>query len=315
MSNNRIYLIMKKIISLLIFSIIILLIIINSYEIMENIKFSFSLCINNLFPSLIPFMLLSNILINYNFIDDISDILEKITTKIFKVNKNSSFAIIMSILSGTPSNAKYLKDLYDNKLINVDDVKKCLNFCHFTNPIFILGTIGYNFFNDKKIGLIILIAHYSASLIIGLFNKKTISSNSDILKFKKSKNNFISVLKNSISVTISTLFLILGIITTCIIITCIINKIIPLNTNYKFIYGLMEITQGLKYLSLSNFSIIFKTIVASFLISFGGLCIHAQTFSILDNKKIRYLPYLSARIFHAILASIITFIIMKFFYL
>jgi hypothetical protein len=77
-----------------------------------------------------------------------------ITTKIFKVNKNSSFALIMSMISGTPSNSKYLKDLYDNGLIDIYDVKKCLNFCHFVNPIFIIGTIGVTFLNNKKLGLI-----------------------------------------------------------------------------------------------------------------------------------------------------------------
>ena len=48
------------------------------------------------------------------------------------------------------SNSKYLKDLLDNKLISNNDCQKCLNFCHFTNPIFIIGTIGYTFLHDKK---------------------------------------------------------------------------------------------------------------------------------------------------------------------
>lgn len=302
---------MKKIIYLLLFSILVFFILINSYEIMESIRFSFSLCINNLFPSLIPFMLLSNILINYNFVNDISDIFNKLMTKIFKVNKNCSFAFIMSVLSGTPSNAKYLKDLLDYKLIDIKDAQKCLNFCHFTNPIFILGTIGYTFLNDKKLGLIILISHYASSIVIGLFSKKNINSNLNIFEIKKDKINFISVLKNSINSTISTLFLILGIITTCIIITCIINNIIPIDSNYKFIYGFIEITQGLKYLSLSNFSVEFKTIISAFIISFGGFCIHAQVFSILDNKKIRYYPYLLSRLLHGILSSILTLMIIK----
>ena len=303
---------MKKIITLLVFSILIFLILINSYEIMESIRFSFSLCINNLFPSLIPFMLISNILIKYNFVNDLSDLLKKVMTKLFKVNKNCSFAFIMSILSGTPSNAKYLKDLLDNKLISIEDCKKCLNFCHFTNPIFVIGTIGLVFLNDKKLGLIILISHYLTSIIIGLFNKKNnyVNLNKN-LNINKNTNNFISVLKESINNTINTLLLILGIITTCIIITCIINNIISINNNFKFIYGLIEITQGLKYLSLSNFSIEVKAIISSFLISFGGICIHGQVFSILDNKKIRYLPYLISRIFHGLISSLLTILIIK----
>lgn len=297
---------MKKTIKLILFSITIFIILYNSYEIMKSIRFSFSLCINNLFPSLIPFMLLSNILINYDFINDLSDLLKNITTKFFKVNKNCSFALVMSIISGSPSNAKYLKDLSDNNLIDYIDIKKCLNFCHFTNPIFVIGTIGYTFLNNKKFGLIILISHFTSSFIIGFFNKTRKDIKTNNINNKRAKNNFISILKGSINSTIDTLFLILGIITTCIIITTIINNIFNINDNYKFLFGLLEITQGLKYLSLSNLDINIKTIISSFLISFGGLCIHAQVFSILNNKKIRYIPYLISRVVHGILSSTIT---------
>ena len=302
---------MKKILYLFILTIIIFLLLFNSFEIIESIKFSFSICFNNLFPSLIPFMLLSNVLIQYNFIDELSSIFNKIMTKIFKINKNCSFAVIMSILSGTPSNAKYLKDLYDNNLITINDIKKCLNFCHFTNPIFILGTIGLTFLNSKKLGLIILISHYLSSLLLGTFNKK---ENIIFIKNKKlkEKKSFINILNNSIINTSNTLLLILGIITTCIIITTIINKTFNISENYKFVYGFIEITQGLKYLSLSNLSIELKTILSCFLISFGGLCIHLQVFSILDNKKIRYIPYLISRIIHSILSSFICFILLRF---
>lgn len=297
---------MKKTIKLILFITLIFLILINSYQIMESIRFSFSLCFNNLFPSLIPFMLLSNILINYNFINDLSDMLKNITTSFFKVSKNCSFAIVMSILSGTPSNGKYLKDLYDNKLIDNNDIQKSLNFCHFTNPIFIIGTIGYAFLNNKKLGLVILISHYTSSFIIGLFNKNDKSLKISNISIKSNKNNFISILKNSINNTVDTLLLILGIITSCIIITTIINNIFNINDNYKFLFGIIEITQGLKYLSLSNLNINIKTIISSFLISFGGICIHAQVFSILNNKKIRYIPYFISRIIHGLLSSIIT---------
>ena len=169
----------------------------------------------------------------------------------------------------------------------------------------------YIFLQNKKLGLIILVSHYISNIIIGIFNKKNINNNINIIKFNNNKINFISVLKNSINSTINTLLLILGIITSCIIITCILDNGFNINNNFKFIYGLLEVTQGLKYLSLSNFSIEFKTTISSFLISFGGLCIHAQVFSILDNKKIRYYPYLLSRVFHGILSGILTFFILK----
>ena len=303
---------MKKILVIL-FSLIIFLIILNSTIITNNILLSFNICFNNLFPSLIPFMLISNILIRYDFVHEISNIFKNISNKIFKVNKNCSFAILMSMISGTPSNSKYLKELYDNNLISIDDIKKCIKFCHFTNPIFIIETIGSTFLLNKKLGFIILFSHFISSFIIGLLlkNKKIKLINNDF-QINKNNSKFIFILNDSIINTASTLLLILGIITFCLIITGLLDSIFNIDNNYKFIYGFIELTQGLKYLSLSNLNIYIKTILSSFMISFGGFCIHLQVFSILDNKKIRYLPYLISRFLHGIISSVITSIIILF---
>lgn len=304
---------MKKL-EILIVVFFIFLILANSIEIMDSIRLSFNICINNLFPSLIPFMIISNILIKFNFINDLSDILGKFMNKVFKVSKNSSFAFIMSILSGTPSNAKYLNDLFNNNLIDTNDIQKCLNFCHFTNPIFILGTIGFTFLHDKKLGLIILVSHYLSSIIIGLFNHKEELIVTSKIKINNSKKNFIKILTESIYSTINTLLLILGIITCFLIITCLVNKIFNIPNDYKFLYGLLELTQGLNFLEISNLSIKTKTILASFLVSFGGFCIHAQVFSILDNKKIRYFPYFLSRLFSSIISCFFSFILLEMLY-
>ena len=302
---------MKKFLNILIFIIIVSALLFNSSEVVESIKLSFSICINNLFPNLIPLLLISNIFINYNLMNDLNDIFGTFFNKIFGINKNTTFSIIMSMISGTPSNAKYLKDTYDLNLIDESDINDCLKFCHFTNPIFILNTIGLTFLNSKKLGLIILISHFLSSFIIGIFRKKRKVFKENFNTNKKDKKNFISILSNSIISSFNTLLIILGVITTCLMLTCILNKVLLINQDYKFIYGLLEITQGLKYLSISNLSINIKAIISSFLISFGGICIHIQVFSILDNKKIRYIPYFLSRIIQGMFSSILTFILIN----
>ncbi len=302
---------MKKFLNILIFIIIVSALLFNSSEVVESIKLSFSICINNLFPTLIPLLLISNIFINYNLMNDLNDIFGTFFNKIFGINKNTTFSIIMSMISGTPSNAKYLKDTYDLNLIDESDINDCLKFCHFTNPIFILNTIGLTFLNSKKLGLIILISHFLSSFIIGIFRKKRKVFKENFNTNKKDKKNFISILSNSIISSFNTLLIILGVITTCLMLTCILNKVLLINQDYKFIYGLLEITQGLKYLSISNLSINIKAIISSFLISFGGICIHIQVFSILDNKKIRYIPYFLSRIIQGMFSSILTFILIN----
>ena len=53
-----------------------------------------------------------------------------------------------------------------NKL-NEKEATKILMFSHFSNPLFILGTVSLTFLNNKKIGLIVMMSHYLSNIIIG----------------------------------------------------------------------------------------------------------------------------------------------------
>lgn len=284
----------------------------NSSIIINSVSFSFSLCINNLFPSLFPFMILSGILMEYGFIDISSELLKTIMNSLFKVHEYATCIIILSMISGSPSNAKYIQELLNKDLINSEQANKILLFTHFVNPLFIINTIGISFLHSKKLGIIILLSHYLGNFIVGLMmrnyypynfsNKINFSKTIDILKIKR--NSFISILTNCIISSINTLLIVLGVITTCLIITSLIN-INP------FFNGLLEITQGLNFISTTNINILIKVLVTTFYICFGGFSIHAQVFSILSNKKIKYIPYLLARIMHGIISSIIVYILFK----
>lgn len=302
----------KNLLYLVVLIIVLFEMLFNSSTIINSVNFSFSLCINNLFPSLFPFMILSNILMEYGFVEISSELLKPFMTKIFKVDQYASFVLILSLISGSPSNAKYINELLNKKIIDEKQANKILLFTHFVNPLFIINTIGVTFLHNKILGIIILISHYLGNFIIGIifrnYHKINLTSKINIKNaittLEKKRNNFIIILTNSIISSINTLLIILGVITTCLIITSLIN----INPIFN---GILEITQGLKYISTTNLEILKKVILTTFLISFGGFSIHAQNFSILNNKKIKYIPFLIARIIHGIISSIIVYILFR----
>ena len=69
-------------------------------------------------------------------------------------------------------------------------------------------------------------------------------------------------------------------------------------------------TTGLKYLSIMNINLKIKLVISGFFLSFGGLSVHSQIMNILEKKKVKYLPFLIARIMHGIISSIIIYIIL-----
>ncbi len=316
----------KRILSVLIMLILVFIgfeILTSSEQILNSVKFSLSIWSNNIFPSLFPFFVLSELLINYGFIEFVGELLKPIMIKLFKTDSKTAFIFIMSILSGFPSNAKYTRELYQKKLIDKKQATKILTFTHFSNPLFILGTLSLVFLNNKEAGLLILIIHYFTNILIGIIFRNycpTNEANSKIsvktalnkMHYHRISNNnsFGTIMTNAILNTINTLLLILGVVTMFLVLTTIIDNNININNyNQSILNGFVEMTQGLKYISILNIPIKFKATLSTMILSFGGLSVHMQTIGILSDTDIEYIPFLTARLLHSSISSILVFIL------
>lgn len=315
---------MKKILSNVLLLLIMILIsvevLIESADVLESVKFSFNIWENSIFPSLFPFFVIGNILIDLGFPKLLGTLLKDVMYKLFKINGTGAFIIILSILSGFPSSAKYTKELYLNGEINDKEATKLLTFTHFSNPLFILGTLSITFLNNKEIGMCILISHYIGNLFIGLIFRNYYISKKDTTKVSlknaiismnssRTDKSFGQMLSNAITSSISTLLLILGTVTIFLVLTTLINNNLNVSPYYKsIINGIFEMTQGLKYLSMLKIPLYKQALISVFFISFGGLSVHMQVLSIISDTKIKYFPYFISRILHASISTIIFFI-------
>ena len=291
----------------------------NRYVI-ESVKISFDIWKNNIFPSLFPFLIIGNIMINIRLPKFIGEILNPLFYNLFKINKNGAFVIILSMLSGFPSSAKYIKDLLIKNVINEKEATKLLMFTHFSNPLFILGALSLSFLNNNKIGIYILICHYLVNFFIGLIFRNYNSSKKDISKISLKKfiinlNNEINntklgyVISNAIKESINTLILILGSISTFLILTTLLNNIIVIPNNFKpLLNGFFEMTQGLKQLSILDINLNYKALISIAILSFGGFSVHMQIITIISDTKIKYFPYLISRLIHSFISCFIFYI-------
>ena len=291
----------------------------NRYVI-ESVKISFDIWKNNIFPSLFPFLIIGNIMINIGLPKFIGEILNPLFYNLFKINKNGAFVIILSMLSGFPSSAKYIKDLLIKNVINEKEATKLLMFTHFSNPLFILGALSLSFLNNNKIGIYILICHYLGNFFIGLIFRNYNSSKKDISKISLKKfiinlNDEINntklgyVISNAIKESINTLILILGSISTFLILTTLLNNFIVIPNNFKpLLNGFFEMTQGLKQLSNLDISLNYKALISIAILSFGGFSVHMQIITIISDTKIKYFPYLISRLIHSFISCFIFYI-------
>ncbi len=305
----------KKNINLIICCIILLFlfeIFNHSNSIINTIYESTSIWFYNLVPTIFPIYLTVDLLLNYNGINYLSNIFGIFMEKFFKMKKSTSFVFLLSLISGFPSNSKYIKSLLDEKIINHQEADKLLTFTHFSNPLFITYSIS-NFLHNKTVGIVILISHYLTNFLIGFGNRNYYINFNESKINEVKKNSFVETLTISIFNTIKILFLLYGIITFFMIITTIMKENLPFNSFVNsLLCGLLEMTQGIYYIKDINIPLSLKASLITFFISFGGLSIHMQVFSILSNYKLKYSNYFLARLIHGLIASSIVFLFVYF---
>ena len=280
----------------------------------DTISYSLNIWVNTLIPSMFPFFVISDILINYNVDDYIPKFIINIIKKSFNISKNGSSIFLLSLISGFPAGARNIKNYYNKGLINIDEANHLILFTHFSNPIFIMSTVAILFLNNIKYGYIILISHYLGNFIIGiLIRNKSSIDNKNYTKEKCICQNFSKILISSIKSSIDTLLLILGTLTSFLIVSSFVIKFLNLPLYEGVILkGILEITMGLKSLSILNINDIYKVVISSMFLSFGGLSIHLQVISQIVDIDIKYFNFLISRIYHSIISGIISYFLFIF---
>lgn len=275
----------------------------------DSVIYALNMWVNNLIPALFPFFIISDILINYNITLYIPKIIKDFCKSIFNITDNMLSILFLSMISGFPSNARNTRIMYDNNLISLEEANHILIFSHFSNPIFVLTTVGVFFFNYESVGIILLIAHYLSNFILGFLCRGKIKISPNI------KNNlciedksFGGVFIDAIRKAIDTILLICGIVVINLLLSSIVTNTFNFNVyNSVLVKGLFEITIGIDAISKIDLSLRFKMIITSCFLAFGGLSVHMQVYSQIVNTKIKYIYFFLGRIWQAILAGIITY--------
>lgn len=280
------------------YTLIVFIFINNSDTIVSSVNSSINLFLNTVFPSLFPFFMLVDILNNYNYFGYFRSIIK------FKY----SDLFIVSIISGLPSNAKYLSTLINENLISKKDASILLGITFFPNPMFVIGIVS-SFLGSKIIGIKLLASLYLSSFIVFILNYKKLDNIT--YNNKNLKKDFSTLLKTSILKNISLLLVIYGTILIFTILVNLLTEYISINKIFLSIINLfLEMTSGLKLTStLSNPTL--KIILSAFGLSFTGLSVIMQAFTILPSSSIDIKIFIKNKFLMIMLNIIIIYIIIN----
>ncbi len=288
---------------------------------------------NNVLPSLLPFIIGTNILVSTGFVSFIGGLLEPIMEPLFNVPGVGGFAFITGITSGYPMGAKVTASLKEKELVSSVEAQRLLSFVNNSGPLFVVGAVGAGMFANSAVGYFLLAVHYVAAILNGLLFRfykrggqvyKKGKKKYPRAKFSAPEASFGESFAQSVKNSVESILLIGGYIT----LFCVISKILELSNIFTYLclllerlsvfvnedlftglsVGLFEITNGIKKLTLSG-SLRAQVILASFVLSFGGLSIHAQALGFLSKSNIQVGVYFLSKFIHGLLSFLLSFLL------
>ena len=277
---------------------------INPSLIIESGISSINIFKTKLFPSIFPFFVLASLLLELGIATKISNKLNPIFKRLFHVEGNSSFIILVSIISGFPSGSKYVVESYKNKTIDRSTANYLLTFTHFANPLFILGTCGL-ILNSLSLAYKILIIQIISNLILGIILRPK-----EIKTLKKINNyqnkSFLEALPKAINDAIKLLLFMLGSITFFMFFSKLLTSFLSLNTFFEtIITGILDMTSGISLVPSINTTNYIRGLIVLTFITFGSFSVHLQVLNNIKEEDLEYKYFFFGRIIETALASLI----------
>lgn len=308
---------------------------------------------NVVFPSLLPFFIVSELLIGFGVVTFIGALLEPLMRPLFRVPGVGGFVWAMGLASGNPAGAKITARLRQENKVTRIEAERLVSFTSSSNPLFIFGAIAVGFFHNASLGIILALAHYLGNIIVGLImrfhgREEEASSPPD----KPKVTGFVAAVKllheerikdgrpigkllgDAVQSSVRTLLMIGGFI----ILFSVLNKILslvgiitllsaifsviltffhlPSELNSSLISGLFEMTLGAQMASETNTVKLFEqVVVTSFILAFSGFSIQGQVASLLAETDIRFKPFFIARLIHGFFSAFLVYLFWKPLYL
>ncbi len=315
-------------------------------------KSGLSMWWNIVFPSLLPFFIISELLIGIGVVRFIGILLEPLMRPLFRVPGSGAFVFAMGVASGFPAGAKYTAHLRQNNDITAIEGERLVSFTNCSNPLFIFAAVGVGFFHNPALGVILAAAHYGGNIMVGLVMRfhhpedhhptVTIRSHQPRLSLAftalhdtrmNDKRPFGKMMGDAVHSSIKTLLMVGGFIILFSVLNELLSVIglapllagalrsilillqLPPELDVPLLSGMFEITLGSQLASESSATLVAQAMITSFILAFNGLSVQAQVASILADTDIRFKPFFFARLLHGFFAAFLTLVIWKPLYL
>lgn len=266
----------------------------------------------NMIPALLPFMILSGLLIGLELSDSFAALFSPVLRPLFRLSDSCLYCVIIGFLCGFPMGARVCAQSYERGKLSRQEATLLLSFCNNIGPVYFTGYVLHLFpvpnVWQALLGMYGIPMLYGLILRYTLFRTIPLSGGAAVHAFVRPSPNpcageslslgrIFGQLNASILSALDAVTVLGGYMIFCNLLNLL--PIVFLGDTSKITRLLgpaLEITSGLARLDPSEY------IFALIMLPFGGLSCIAQTYSCIRNTGLSLKEY----VFHKIVQTMLT---------
>jgi sporulation integral membrane protein YlbJ len=296
-------------------------------------------------PALLPFFILSELLMGAGCVHFLGILLEPLMRPLFHLPGKASFIVAMGYTSGIPVGAVLTTKLRQQNQLTQAEGERLLAFTSNPSPGFMFGAVASGMMGRPEIGLVLAGAVYLSNIIVGILFRfyryqrvegqvkipvSLIRAWRELLKAQEQDGRPLGqLLGDAVKQGIQTVLLVGGFITFFSVLINLLNAT-QITTSLANIlhslsnghFTLQKVTAGINALfettlgcrtSLQAFSgLNVQVAVLSAVLAWGGLSVFAQVASFTSLTDLRFSAFFLGRVLQTLLAPILSQVLLIF---
>lgn len=263
------------------------------------------LCIRSVIPSLFPFLFLSAIMNSVLLGADIPFM--KSLLKLCAIPKGAGSLLLLGLLGGYPVGAQAIANAYKDGQLSKESAARMLGFCNNAGPAFIFGLIG-TLFTSQGIPWVIWAIHILSALTVGVILPNRTAEQIQMYAGKP------LTVSEALWRSVRTMANICGWVILFRVLIAACSRwfawLLPEQIRFLLI-GTMELTNGITLLQSTQLSGV-RYVIATTILSAGGLCVAMQTCSVAEGVGLQM--YFPGKILQAIISFFAAYITQSFLF-
>lgn len=261
-------------------------------------------------PSLLPFMILSNVLISANVVSQLMRPFSGFFRHVLGLSPEGGYAWLLGLFCGFPMGARLTGDMYRQHRISREEAVYLLTFANQSSPMFLSTYVVLHGLGDSTMTLPVFVIFYASafltSLVFRIRSRRFGLPPSKPKKEVPEQTSYGNLLDTSIMNGFEIITRLGGYIILFSILAGIVLQLpAPLHTAAPFLSGLTEITTGIHTISGTTLPLQVKFTAIVCCTAFGGFSTVAQTSCMLNGTGLSIFTYLKGKLVNAAVAGLL----------